>query len=102
MHEIRFLRAFKIKAVNDYTQLLLLQEQLQKETGQIFTDLSISETIFKLLLLDEHARAKKVVSDYKVSSKKFWWLQLRSFIARHDWSGLDKVRQDNTAVFFLF
>jgi vacuolar protein sorting-associated protein 16 len=82
--------------------LLALQEQLQKDTSESFIDHSVSETIFKLLLLDQLALAKKVVSDFNVSNNKFWWLQLRAFIAKHDWNKLEKVNVIFLSVSILF
>ena len=63
-------------------QIKLLQTHiaLEKEFGQTFVDMSVSDTISKLFLLGHGNRATKVKSDFKVPDKRFCWLRIKVFI----------------------
>ncbi|KAJ3299233.1 hypothetical protein HK104_009629 [Borealophlyctis nickersoniae] len=94
-------RAFETKATDDQIKLLQLQAVLERETAHAFTDLSISETIFKLLLLGHANRAAKVKSDFKVPDKRFWWLKVKALIQSHNWEALEKFAKSNQKFGFV-
>ncbi|KAJ3195190.1 hypothetical protein HK101_000900 [Irineochytrium annulatum] len=89
-------RVFEYKAVEDQMALLKIQSKLEKETGHSFFDMSISQTIFKLLLLGHFDRAKKMKSDLKVPEKRFLWLKLKALIEQRNWDGLDKFVKESS------
>ncbi|KAH3767787.1 vacuolar protein sorting-associated protein 16 [Pelomyxa schiedti] len=71
--------AFHAKATEEQTRLFLTQRDLEFAIPkQSFFGLSVSETILKLLSLNEHNRVKKIVKDFKVPEKRLWWLRLKA------------------------
>lgn len=93
---------FYVKELDEAQRLLRLQEALERDfntessqsglTGvEKFVGLSINETIVKLIRLGHMKRASKVVNDFKVPEKTWWWLRLRGHVARRDWEGLEEV-----------
>ncbi|KAF9437396.1 hypothetical protein BGZ76_000869 [Entomortierella beljakovae] len=80
--------AFETKAVEDSIKLLQTQIQLEKDYSQPFTGLSISSTVYKLIIINQSKRAEKVRSDFKMPDKRFWWIKLRALVEGRDWEGL--------------
>lgn len=65
--------AFELKALQEASQLLKLQETFDRDLTESFTGLSVNETMFKLIRLGYSSRAKKMQSEFKVPEKTAWW-----------------------------
>lgn len=88
--------AFEHTALQEAQVLLKMQEAFDRDLDEKFTGLSVNETLFRLLRAGYHSRAKKVVSEFKLSEKTFWWVRLRAQIAARSWAeieDLSKVRK---------
>ncbi|KAJ1547872.1 hypothetical protein HK405_004735, partial [Cladochytrium tenue] len=94
-------RTFEVKAVEDQIKLLQAQAVLERETGQKFFDLSVSETVYKCLILGHSNRAAKLKSDLKIPDKRFLWLKARSLVELRNWDGLDKFVKTSQKAFPL-
>ncbi|KAI8601749.1 Vps16, N-terminal region-domain-containing protein [Dissophora ornata] len=79
---------FEAKAVEESIKLLQTQMQLEKEYAQPFTGLSISSTVYKLIVINHSNRASKVRSDFKMPDKRFWWIKLRALVEIRDWESV--------------
>ncbi|KAI9106064.1 Vps16, N-terminal region-domain-containing protein [Phlyctochytrium arcticum] len=62
--------AFETKMTEEQIKLLALQPQLERDTGQSFADLSLTESISKLLVVGNASRAAKLKSDFKVPDRR--------------------------------
>ncbi|SAM01302.1 hypothetical protein [Absidia glauca] len=82
---------FEAKSVDEAIKLLQLQSQLEKDTHQAFSGLSISETIYKCTVIGQHGKATKVRTDFNVTDKRFWWVKLRALVEVRDWEQLEKL-----------
>lgn len=67
--------AFEVQTLKEATALLKLQEALDRDLTDTFTGLSVNETLFKLIRLGYHGRAKKIQSEFKVPEKTAWWIR---------------------------
>ena len=67
--------SFELKALQEATTLLKMQEAFDRDLTETFTGLSVNETIFKLIKLGYASRAKKIQSEFKVPEKTAWWLR---------------------------
>ncbi|KAG6170390.1 hypothetical protein E4U35_004459 [Claviceps purpurea] len=81
----------ELYALKETTTLLRMQEALDRELGDSFTGLSINETMFKLIRLGYHGRAKKMQSEFKVPEKVAWWIRLRALVAKRDWAEIEEI-----------
>ncbi|KAI9763294.1 MAG: hypothetical protein M1840_000776 [Geoglossum simile] len=81
----------EVKSLEENMKLLRTQEALDKDLNEVFSGLSVNETIFKLARLGNWAKAKKVQSDFKVSEKTVWWLRLRALVVRRDWVEIEEL-----------
>ncbi|KAI9347012.1 Vps16, N-terminal region-domain-containing protein [Obelidium mucronatum] len=88
-------RGFEAKAVEDQIRLLQLQGTLERETGEVFCDLTVSETIYKCLVLGHVNRAAKVKSDLKVPERRYLWLKVKALVEQRNWEALDKFVKTN-------
>ena len=75
---------------DEFIKLLNLQMSLEREYNQSFLNLTLKETLFKVLLLGHSLKAMKIKSDFKVPDKSFWWIKTRVLIQSQNWDGLDK------------
>ncbi|KAI8983029.1 Vps16, N-terminal region-domain-containing protein [Pilobolus umbonatus] len=83
-------RTFEAKAVDEAVKLLQFQLTLEKDSGQSYTGLSISDTIYKCTTQGQHNKASKIKTDFKVPDKRFWWIKLRALVEVRDWENLEK------------
>lgn len=67
--------SFEVHALKDATTLLRLQEAFDRDLTDTFSGLSVNETMFKLIRLGYHGRAKKLQSEFKVPEKVAWWIR---------------------------
>ena len=67
--------SFELKALQEATTLLKMQEAFDRDLTETFTGLSVNETIFKLIKLGYASRAKKMQSEFKVPERTAWWLR---------------------------
>lgn len=82
--------SFDAKMLEDNARLMQLQDSLTKETGTSFSDLSVVDTLLKVLGTGNISRAQKIAATFKVPELTFTWLQLRSYVSHRDWDTLEK------------
>jgi hypothetical protein len=83
--------ASELSALREATSLLRLQEALDRDLTDTFTGLSVNATVFKLIRLGYHGRARKVASEFKVPDRVLWWIRLRALVAKRDWNELEEL-----------
>lgn len=64
-----------LAALREAAALLRAQEALDRDLTDSFAGLSVNETVFKLVRLGYHGRAKKIQSEFKVPEKVAWWIR---------------------------
>ena len=67
--------SLQLRALQEATALLRMQEQFNRDLTESFTGLSVYETMFKLIELGYASRAKKMQSEFKVPEKTAWWIR---------------------------
>ncbi|EMR10340.1 hypothetical protein PNEG_01594 [Pneumocystis murina B123] len=80
---------FEIKNLEEQIKLLDLQKSFEKEFHDSFIGLSVNETIFKLIKLNQMIAALKIKAEFKIPIKRFWWLKLRALVAIRDWEQIE-------------
>ncbi|KAL2169766.1 hypothetical protein VTG60DRAFT_5662 [Thermothelomyces hinnuleus] len=83
--------AFELGALKEATTLLRMQEVFDRDLTDTFTGLSVNQTMFKLIRLGYHGRAKKIQSEFKVPEKVAWWIRLQALVAKRDWNELEEI-----------
>ncbi|TPX37893.1 hypothetical protein SeMB42_g06813 [Synchytrium endobioticum] len=83
-------RALEAKALEEDIKLLQAQVQLERDTNHTFVGQSVSETLFKALLLGQGPRAQKLKTDFKVPDKRFWWIKTKALVQLRNMDGLEK------------
>ncbi|OAL68485.1 vacuolar protein sorting vps16 [Trichophyton rubrum] len=84
----------QLKSLNDAAYLLKIQDGLDKDladNNDLFTGLSVNETIYRLIRSGYGKRAIKIQNDFKVPEKTYWWLRLRGLVAKRDWGELEDL-----------
>lgn len=66
---------FELTALKEAATLLRMQEALDRDLTDTFIGLSVNETLFKLIRLGYHNKAKKIQSEFKVPEKVAWWIR---------------------------
>jgi len=67
--------AFELSALKEAAALLHTQQVLESNLNDIYSGLSVNQTIFKLIKSGYYGRAKKIQSDFKVPDKVGWWIR---------------------------
>lgn len=66
---------FEVHSLKEATTLLRMQESFDRDLTDSFSGLSVNETMYKLMRLGYHGRAKKLQSEFKVPEKVAWWIR---------------------------
>jgi hypothetical protein len=69
---------------------MMIQRELESTIGGKFIDLSLSDTLYQLIKLDQGKKAAKLKGDFKVPDKRYWWIKVRALGEIHNWAALDK------------
>ncbi|KAK1768582.1 putative vacuolar protein sorting-associated protein 16 [Phialemonium atrogriseum] len=80
-----------LAALREAAALLRAQEALDRDLTDSFAGLSVNETVFKLVRLGYHGRAKKIQSEFKVPEKVAWWIRLQALVAKRDWNEIEDI-----------
>lgn len=97
--------AFHSKTIDETQRLLKLQEQFEKDLSRDrdrdtesttpsrlgLVGTSVNDTILKLIIEGHYKRAQKVMSEFKVPEKTFWWVRLRALVKRRDWNEIEEL-----------
>jgi hypothetical protein len=67
--------AFELKALQEATQLLKMQEAFDRDLEETYTGHSVNETLYRLTRSGYTSRAKKVQNEFKVPEKTMWWIR---------------------------
>ncbi|OJJ37415.1 hypothetical protein ASPWEDRAFT_108260 [Aspergillus wentii DTO 134E9] len=81
------------KLLNEASQLLKVQENLDKEIADRseFVGLSLNETVYRLIRSGYGKRAQRIQSEFKMPEKTYWWLRLRALVAKRDFGELEEI-----------
>ncbi|KAL7626682.1 Vacuolar protein sorting-associated protein 16 [Parahypoxylon ruwenzoriense] len=82
---------FEVASIKEAATLLRMQETLDRDLTDSFTGLSVNETLFKLIRLGYHNKAKRIQSEFKVPEKVAWWIRLRALVAKRDWNEIEDI-----------
>ncbi|TLD04900.1 uncharacterized protein PgNI_09463 [Pyricularia grisea] len=83
--------ASELRAIKEAATLLRMQEAFDRDLTDSFTGLSVNETMFKLIRLGYHGRAKKIQSEFKVPERVACWIRLRALVAKRDWNEIEEI-----------
>jgi len=79
---------FNASVAEENYRLLKYQSGLEDKFGEPFINLSVYETLIKLIGDKEIKIADKFRSDFKISDRKYFWLKVRAFGDTQQWSEL--------------
>jgi len=82
---------FNASVAEENYRLLKYQSGLEQKFGEPFINLSVYETLIKLIGDKEIKIADKFRSDFKISDRKYFWLKVRAFGETQQWSELSAL-----------
>lgn len=71
-------------------KLLKMQKEFSEKYSRPFKNLSVCQTVTKLLQMGDLRVAEKVRNDFKVPDRKWWWLQIQVMAEQSQWEALEK------------
>lgn len=72
-------------------RLVMNQRSYTEKYGTSFANLSLAQTITKLMRLGDLRVAEKLKCDFKVTDRKYWWLQIQALAAQSRWDDMDRL-----------
>lgn len=81
---------FAAKQVDDEIKLVKYQRRLEEELKRPYMDLSLHQTIHKLIIDNSHKMAEQLRREFKVPDKRYWWLRIDALAEAGEWTELDK------------
>ena len=79
---------FQASVTDENYRLLKYQSGLEEKFGKVFLNLSLHQTLRKLLEERETKLADKMRSEFKVNDRKYFWLKVRAFGESRQWTEL--------------
>ncbi|XP_052805418.1 vacuolar protein sorting-associated protein 16 homolog [Mya arenaria] len=89
---------FAAKQVDEEIRLLKYQRRLEEELHREYTDLSLHETIHKLIIDNSHKMAETLRKEFKVPEKRYWWLRIEALAEAGEWMELEKFSKTKKPV----
>merc|ERR1719238_512038 len=87
--------AFHEHCTLDQVKLLKLQNALEQDNpDEAFVDLSVSETLFKLVMIGNYKKASKLQSEFKIPANRFWHLKVAALAKRGKWDTLQRFANE--------
>uniref|UniRef100_A0A131XNR4 Vacuolar protein sorting-associated protein 16 homolog n=1 Tax=Hyalomma excavatum TaxID=257692 RepID=A0A131XNR4_9ACAR len=74
----------------DQMRLMRYQLKLEDKFNDKFLDLSVHETMQRLMEIREMKLAEELCKDFKVPEKRFWWLKIKVLAKEKHWTELEK------------
>lgn len=81
---------FAVKCTEEQIQLVKYQQKLEVKFSHKYVDLSVHQTIVKLLKQKEYKLAEALCKDFKTPDKRYWWLKIGCLAETGDWLELEK------------
>ncbi|KNC51588.1 vacuolar protein sorting-associated protein [Thecamonas trahens ATCC 50062] len=82
---------FEANATKEQLNLLAFQTDMQRQNpGHTFVNLSLSSTIYELVVIGLVKDADKLRKHFKVPDKRYSWLMVRGLAAASNWTELEK------------
>ncbi|KAK2188750.1 hypothetical protein NP493_123g03022 [Ridgeia piscesae] len=78
------------KQTEEQMRLLRFQRQLEDELKDQYLDLSVHQTIYRLVLQNKHRHAENMRREFKVPERRYWWLKISALAQAGDWLELEK------------
>ncbi|XP_064643681.1 vacuolar protein sorting-associated protein 16 homolog [Lineus longissimus] len=78
------------KVTEEQVKLLRYQRRLEEELNRPYLDLSVHETIYKVLKENNHKMADTLKKEFKIPDRRFWWLKIQALAEAGDWIELER------------
>ena len=75
-------------------KLLKYQSDLETRFGKPYLNLSLHETLIKLVADNELKLADKLKSEFKISDRKYFWIKVRAYGESQQWSELSNLAKN--------
>jgi len=76
------------KLTEDELGLLTVQKDLENSLGGTFVGSSLTNTLYRCILMGAGKRAKNIRADFKVPNKRWWWIKIRALAETGRWEAL--------------
>ncbi|VVC33414.1 Hypothetical protein CINCED_3A023253 [Cinara cedri] len=82
---------FSLTTCESQLKLIRYQNSLEEKLKNDFRNLTLHDTLVKLLKINELKLADKLRSEFKVPERRYWWARLTVLSELQDWIELDKL-----------
>lgn len=89
-----------VTTTEEQVKLLRMQMKLEEKSHIECFDLSVQETLKKLLLSPDGNLAEAFRKEFKVPDKRFWWLKITILSELQEWIQLEKLSQKKSPIGF--
>eukprot|EP01125_Pyxidicula_operculata_P003183 TRINITY_DN1353_c0_g1_i1.p1 TRINITY_DN1353_c0_g1~~TRINITY_DN1353_c0_g1_i1.p1 ORF type:complete len:840 (-),score=158.36 TRINITY_DN1353_c0_g1_i1:45-2564(-) len=86
------------KQTEDELKLLLIQRDLELSLGGTFVGSSLSNTLYRCMLMGKNKQAKKIRVDFQVPNKRWWWLKIRALSDSGRWANLKSFSKQRSPI----
>eukprot|EP01124_Arcella_intermedia_P027900 TRINITY_DN5562_c0_g1_i1.p1 TRINITY_DN5562_c0_g1~~TRINITY_DN5562_c0_g1_i1.p1 ORF type:complete len:839 (+),score=197.97 TRINITY_DN5562_c0_g1_i1:291-2519(+) len=83
------------RLTEDELALYKVQLELEESLGVKFVGSSLTNTLYRAILMGASKRAKKIRADFKVPNKRWWWIKVRALAETGRWEALRSFSNPN-------
>lgn len=81
---------FAVKQVEDEIKLLKYQRRLEEELHKPYVDLSLHQTVYKLILDNNQKMSETLRKEFRIPERRYWWLRISALAEAGEWMELEK------------
>ncbi|XP_033732936.1 vacuolar protein sorting-associated protein 16 homolog [Pecten maximus] len=81
---------FAVKQTDEQMKLLRYQRRMEEEFNRPYMDLSLHQTIYRLIVENSHKPAEQLRKEFKVPERRYWWLRMHALGQAGEWAELER------------
>ncbi|KAL3836276.1 hypothetical protein ACJMK2_021714 [Sinanodonta woodiana] len=81
---------FALRQTEEQIKLAKYQRRLEEELKRPYMDLSLHQTIYRLIKDNNVKMSEQLRKEFRVPDKRFWWLKIQALAEAGEWMELDR------------
>lgn len=84
------------KIIEEQARLLEIQKEIEQGVGPGYVGLSLSDTLLKCFRCGQGKRAVKIIKEFKIGEKPYYFIKIKGLAQGRDWEELEKFAAEKS------
>jgi len=82
---------FGVKTTEEQLYLVKQQHELEEQSEDNYSDMSLHDTLYKLIATNQAKKAEQLRKHFKVSEKRWWWVKVAALSDQRNFTELERL-----------